>query len=286
MLNRKVIESSSDLSEAVKAVFGKDIRSRTCILTDEAMSGSVAEGYDALGRNARMGTYQGIVRDFMRRTGCPYGSSNGSSGDGLILEVACGSGLLSLELAKQTGMEVLGVDMSSDMIRLAKKNLADEQSSSAPDSASRLSLGFEQGSAYNLSDVLEDNTARYIVCRNALHRFQSPESALKEMYSSLAPGGMLYIRDLKRDADWTTIIQRIGEERWQRPELVVDYIGAMAGMLKTSELKSMLRRCGIEDFEIAGGHFPQCYGKEKQSQLEEYSKDVEYVCLVRKHYAY
>ena len=118
------IESTNTIEEAIKEIFNKEINGRSCILLEEAMTGQVAEKYDEIGKLARQETYKKIVIDFKNRTGC-YGVNHIRTNMkvGTILEVGCGSGLLSLELAEQTNGYVIGIDLSADMVHLANLNL-------------------------------------------------------------------------------------------------------------------------------------------------------------------
>lgn len=273
MINKEKIMKTKNLEEAVKEIFNLDLKQRTCILTKEAMTGEVAKQYDEIGKTARQETYEKITQDFKIRTGC-YGSRYDI---GTIVDVGSGSGLLSLKLADETNGYVLGIDLSKDMIDLANKKL--EQASQSYGRAE-----FREGNVYELSKMMKSKKdINYIVCRNALHRFQDPEKAIKEMYSALAPGGKIYIRDLKRDADWETIVERIGEQRWQKPALVEDYIGAMAGMLTTKELQETLDKLGIKKYSITDGFYKtEDKAKQASNQMKEFASKVEYVCIIEK----
>ena len=307
VVNQIKIESTSNIEEAIREIFGKEIRGRCCILPEEAMTGQVAEKYDEIGKLARQETYKKIVTDFKNRTGC-YGVNHIRTNMqiGNILEVGCGSGLLSLELAEQTNGYIVGMDLSADMIHLANMNLERKSKERIvqikefwkripeycrPDDKLEKnppfydSVEFNQGSVYNSSSIVRDKDINYIVCRNALHRFHDAKKAIEEMYSVLAPGGKIYIRDLKRDADWKTIVERIGERRWEVPELVEDYIGAIAAMLTKKELQDVLEVSGIKNYEITDGYYNlNDEESELGSQMREYASEVEYVCVIEKPY--
>lgn len=306
MVNKEALMKTKSLEEAIELLFNETSTGRNCIFTQEAMSGSVAREYDCLGKSGRQETYKKIAEDFKRRTGC-YGVNHPatSMNVGSILEVGCGSGLLTVELAEQTNGNIIGLDLSADMIYLAQKNLerrSQERTEEIKEFWKRLPKGYQRsqedykklsenpplfdritfaiGSVYDLSDMGFQNL-NYIVCRNALHRFQYPERALNQMYNALSQNGKLYIRDLRRDANWQIILERIGEKRWQTQTLVEDYIGAMASMLTTSELEKMLQSLGITSFEITDGRYIN--GKIKNpDNIKEYEKETEYVCVIRK----
>lgn len=293
---KNLIENTISLQEAVKSIFNTKPEGRVCILSKQSMEGSVAEGYDRLGKEGRGETYQKIVEDFKKSTDC-YGEKHLTDvlSVGTIVEVGSGSGLICLELAKQTNGDIVGIELSSDMIRLAENNLKKatiEKHQVAQEFQKRISktckyeetkitVEFRQGDAQNLAPILVDKkNINYVVCRNSLHRFQDPKRAIQEMFSLLAPGGKIYIRDLKRDADWKTIVDRIGERRWEKPELVVDYIGAMAGMLTVVELENILAELKIKNYLIRDGYYEM--GNVTNSGIKEYAEEVEYVCVITK----
>lgn len=300
MINKIVIEQTFCLEEAILKIFNLKMNGRLRILDKEAIVGKIAEEYDFLGENFRYDTYRKIADDFKQQTNC-YGTNHPetSMNIGTILDVGCGSGLLCFELYEQTNGKIIGIDLSKDMIELANKNLkikyGDEvkgikefwkntsQQKKLKDSSTIVDrVMFVECSAYNIMDEFRDVAdLNYIICRNTLHRFQYPEKAIMQMYNLLQPGGKIYIRDLKRDADWNTIVNRIGEKRWQTKYLVKDYLAAMASMLTINELQNTLINLGIKDFKIINGAY-KTNNTQSTENLVEYEKDVEYVCIIKK----
>ncbi len=306
MVNKEELMKTKSLEKAVTLLFNRVSNGRNCIFTQEAMNGCVASEYDYLGKSGRQETYKKLAEDFKRRTGC-YGVNHPATNMnvGSILEVGCGSGLLTLELAEQTNGDIIGLDLSEDMIKLANGNLErrsrerteeikefwkriPEYCRPKADDYKKLDenpplldrIKYVRGSVYEL-DNIGLHGINYVVCRNALHRFQYPEKALRQMYQALSPNGKIYIRDLKRDANWQIILERIGEKRWNTQTLVQDYIGAMASMLTTSELEKMLQSLGITKFEITDGRYIN--GEiNSPDNIKEYEKDTEYVCVIKK----
>lgn len=305
IFKNKLMKTKS-LEAAINLVFNKVSTSRNCIFTQEEMIGNVAKEYNNLGRNSRQETYKKLAGDFKMRTGC-YGVNHLSTSlkVGSILEVGCGSGLLILELAEQTNGNIVGLDLSKDMITLAKDNLTKrfqkrieeikefwgkipEYCKPGAEDYKKLhespplldGIRYVRGSVYDLQDLGLQNV-NYVVCRNALHRFQYPEKAINQIYNILSPGGKIYIRDLRRDANWQTILDRIGEKRWNTQTLVQDYIGAMASMLTTLELESTLQSLGIKHFDITDGRYINGEIKNLEN-IKEFEKEIEYVCVIRK----
>ncbi len=301
-----MVDNAHSLPEVLQVLYGLSTQDRTNILT-EAMSGKTAEEYDALGRINRRQTYQRIVDDFKNQTGC-YGinHSKTSMNVSTIVDLGCGSGLLSLELAEQTNGSIIGIDLSSEMLAFAERNREQRETkrkekrdhylkiqtvtnSNTTRNDELFSLQrrvtFQQGSVYDLPQLLQNRgDINYIVCRNALHRFKDPTLAIQKMYESLSNNGKLYIRDLKRDAPWPIVRERIGTARWESSTLVQDYLAAMAGMLTTSELENMLKSVGVKEYTISDGSYQM---KEKSMAIKvesfpEYQREVEYVCVIQK----
>lgn len=308
MISRSELERTRTLEEALKIFFDVSAKGRAFLLTDEMMRETAAKEYDSLGKNHRQGTYSRIAEDFKNRTGC-YGVNHQDSGMdvGTIVDVGCGSGLLSLELAEKTTGKIIGIDLSPDMIRLAEANLMDYSRKkadkiralwkSAPecfnptsecydsleaDPSQLYDVRFIESGVYGMRSALAGTKdINYIVCRNALHRFKDPAKAIKEMYGALSPGGKIYIRDVKRDADWNVVLDRIGDERWKSSSLVRDYIAAMAAALTESEVASILDDLGIKDYSVdSGWHIAS--SEDVVKNIAEFEKEVEYVCVIRK----
>lgn len=275
MINREELLRTKSLGEAINRIFDRIVRGREQILTEEAMTGHVAKEYDHLGNNGRQETYKKLAEDFKKRTGCEGANHPATDRESCsILEVGCGSGLLTLELAEQTNSDkIMGLDLSEDMIKLAQRNLARK-------SLDLERIRFTPGSAYEL-DSIGVQEIDYVVCRNALHRFHNPKKALEQMYAALSPGGKLYLRDLRRDADWQIVLKRIGEERWQTQTLVEDYIGAMAAMFTIPELEEVLPAVGITNFQITDGRYVTGEIKNHRN-IKEYETETEYVCIINK----
>ena len=94
-----------------------------------------------------------------------------------ILELACGSGQLSLRLS--THVQVWeATDFSENMIREAKKKSCSGR------------LHFSVQDATNLPYA--DSSFDAVVIANALHIMPNPERALSEIRRVLKPGGLLY----------------------------------------------------------------------------------------------
>ena len=94
-----------------------------------------------------------------------------------MFDVGCGTGLLTLRLAKDVGADVIGCDYSKGML----------------DKASRHSrqLAWVQGDAMALP--VATATVEAVVCTESFHWYPDQYRALREFGRILVPGGRAYV---------------------------------------------------------------------------------------------
>jgi len=109
------------------------------------------------------------------------------SSDAHILEVAPGPGYLAIALAKLTGCQVTGIDISRSFVRMARDNSR----------KAGVNITVQRGDAAALP--FTDGQFDFVVCRAAFKSFTRPLVALDEMYRVLKPGGTALIIDLRKD---------------------------------------------------------------------------------------
>jgi ubiquinone/menaquinone biosynthesis C-methylase UbiE len=149
---------------------------------DRGIEGRLATWYAATTAKS-MRDFQELAQRIAREL--PAGAS--------VLEVAPGPGYFCIELAKLASCRITGVDLSHDMVKIARQKA--QQAGVAVD--------FQQGNSSNLPFPRE--TFDFLVCRAAFKNFAQPVSALQEMYRVLKPGGQALIIDLRRDASWADV---------------------------------------------------------------------------------
>ncbi len=98
----------------------------------------------------------------------------------MVLDVACGTGLVSFEALKRVGEngQLLGTDISDKMVEMAS-GLAAQKGENR--------IRFERMDAEELN--LESNLFDVALCALGLMYVPDPEKALKEMHRVLKPGG-------------------------------------------------------------------------------------------------
>ena len=109
---------------------------------------------------------------------------------GMALEIGPGPGYLGLEWLKKTnGTRLKGLEISEDMIALARKNAA--------------GYGLADRVEYYLGDAqkmpFEDKHFDAVFTNGSLHEWAHPENIFNEIARVIKPGGKYIISDLRRD---------------------------------------------------------------------------------------
>jgi ubiquinone/menaquinone biosynthesis C-methylase UbiE len=109
------------------------------------------------------------------------------SGGERVLDVACGTGELErMLISVHPGLNITGVDISENMLSVAREKLAAHES-----------VGFRRGGAEELP--FPSGTFDVVVTANSFHYFDNPTVALLEMRRVLRPGGRAVVLDWCRD---------------------------------------------------------------------------------------
>jgi ubiquinone/menaquinone biosynthesis C-methylase UbiE len=114
-----------------------------------------------------------------------------------VLEVAPGPGYLCIELAKLGPYRITGVDLSHDMVKIARGKAE----------KAGVHAEFQQGNSSNLP--FPAGSFDFLVCRAAFKNFAQPVRALQEMHRVLKPGGRALIIDLRRGASWPEVSRAV-----------------------------------------------------------------------------
>jgi ubiquinone/menaquinone biosynthesis C-methylase UbiE len=159
------------------------------ILETEAMdSAAEADDYDAMDHVAANAAF---VADLLRvwdRTFLP------------VLDVGTGPAQIPLALCRRCPeMELTAVDLAEHMLRVARANVV------RAGLLSRIRL--ERADAKRLPHA--DGTFRAVISNSIAHHIPEPRAVLAEMVRVLAPGGLLFVRDLLRPDDEETLRRRV-----------------------------------------------------------------------------
>ena len=138
-----------------------------------------------------------------------------------ILEVGCGTGFMSLELAR-LGHDVVGIDSNQEIIRIARRT-----QHSDPYQKTRASLSYETADFSDWSN--KSGTYDVVLFSRVLHDMPSPAKILSKAHSLLKHGGRVvcveyaYDRLNRRAAIWLYQVRRVLEAAgWYPPPHLPD----------------------------------------------------------------
>lgn len=166
-----------------------------------------------------------------------YITANVSVDGRRVLDVGCGGGILTEELARQ-GARVQGLDASESVIRVARQH-AQENS---------LEIEYIAG---RLEDFAAENPNCYdaLTCMELLEHVPDPQALLQTCARLLKPGGDLILATINRNLK-SYLSAVIGAERLfgLLPKGTHDY----AGFIRPSELERWLRKANFMVLDIRG----------------------------------
>ena len=169
------------------------------------------------------------------------GDSGGKLRDGVnparILDVGSGTGRIPIEIGRRPVFaRVTLTDASEAMLVRAKKNVF----------ASGLQGGFRLRNCRADELPFEDAAFDAVICNSVLHHLGRPAEALTEMSRVLAPGGLLFVRDLRRpgsdDAVARLVEAHAAEEEPAAREL---FRASLHAAYTPAELRDLLAEAGV-----------------------------------------
>ena len=158
---------------------------------------------------------------------------------GLALEVGPGPGYLGLEWLKHTkGTNLNGLDISDDMIAIARKNAVEYKLSDRAE--------YFKGDAQQMP--FEDKHFDAVFTNGSLHEWAHPESILNEIARVIKPGGIYVVSDLRRNMFtpvkwflWLTV-----KPREMRPGLV----SSINASYTLSEIQALLAKTKLLGWNV------------------------------------
>lgn len=149
----------------------------------------------------------------------------------VVLDLGSGGGIDVLLSARRVGSKgkVYGLDMTDEMLNLARKNAAE---------AGVDNVEFLKGEMENIP--LPDNTVDIIISNCVINLSADKRKTLREAFRVLKPGGRFAVSDIVVRGDIPASIKR-DVELW---------VGCVAGALEEAEFKSLLDEVGFENTEI------------------------------------
>ena len=199
--------------------------------TDQGIQGELAvEMYDQMQRRLRdRGWIE--TQDLIKR-GITHG---------LALEIGPGPGYLGLEWLKSTqGTALKGLDISEDMIALARRNAEAYGLSGRVD--------YVCSSAATLP--FADESFDAVFSASSLHEWSEPEETLREAWRVLKPSGWLLVLDFRRDMfpvlKW--LLWLVASPKEVRPGLLTSLRAAYT----PEEVAALIREVELSSCEVEG----------------------------------
>ncbi len=148
-----------------------------------------------------------------------------------VLDLGCGGGIDCFLARKRVGDtgHVIGVDMTPEMIKLARKNA---QKAGYPN------VEFRLGEIENLP--VADDSMDVIISNCVINLSQNKKQVFKEVFRVLKPGGRLSVSDVVATAQLPKHIK-------QDPDLIAGCIG---GAESIEDIRTMLRDAGFHDIRL------------------------------------
>jgi len=193
-----------------------------------------------------------------------------------ILDIACGTGLISFRAADLTGNNgyVLGTDISDKMVEISRQTALEKNLNN---------IRFERMEAETLK--VPDSSFDLALCALGLMYVTDPALALREMYKSLKPGGraVAAVWGRRQHCGWAEIFEIVDRRVASEVCPMFFYLGnpnvldvhyANAGFkdLKTSAINTILRYDTDEEASgaaFAGGPVALAYNKFSDSVKSE-----------------
>jgi ubiquinone/menaquinone biosynthesis C-methylase UbiE len=122
---------------------------------------------------------------------------SGVGGDDVVLDVACGPGMVACEFARHA-RHVTGIDITPAMIGQAQKRQREQNLSN---------LDWAVGEAVPLPYA--DDTFSLVITRFSFHHLLAPKRALAEMIRVCRPGGRVLVADVAVDPEKSAAYDRL-----------------------------------------------------------------------------
>jgi len=158
-----------------------------------------------------------------------------------VLEVGPGPGWAGINLLKKRkDLTLVGLEPSSDMIRVAEENAAKE---------GLKGIDYIRGFGENMVQ-LKDCQFDLVISRDSLHHWEEPELVFKEIKRVLKPDGKLYIQDSRRDMSFFGRFIVAVFSRFIPENMGYYWRTSVSASYTPQEVLAMLDRIGLNDWSV------------------------------------
>ena len=205
------------------------VAEESCCGTTEAAQPETSSWADQLYTAEELGTLPQEATELSLGCGNPTAIAELSPGDA-VLDLGSGSGLDCFLAAQQVGPEgrVVGLDMSDDMLELARRNLA---------KVGATNVEFHKGEMEAMP--LPDASFDVIISNCVINLSPDKDAVFRESFRVLKPGGRVRVSDIV----WTR------EPTPAERDDLASWAGCIAGALHVEEYVAKLRGVGLVDVE-------------------------------------
>jgi len=196
------------------------------VLEPEVMdSAEEARDYDSMDHSA---VNRAFVADFLAVW----------DGRGPVLDVGTGTALIPIELCNtHPTAEVVAIDLAENMLALARENIAEAGF------AKRIRAEKANGRRMAYSD----GAFPAIMSNSIVHHIPQPIDTLREMVRVCAKGGTIFVRDLMRPPDKTTLDHLVktyaGDANEHQKTMFAESLHAA---LTLDEIRALVAQCGFD----------------------------------------
>jgi SAM-dependent methyltransferase len=148
-----------------------------------------------------------------------------------VLDLGSGGGIDCFLAARKVGPQgrVIGVDMTTEMIRLARENAK---------KSGLTNVEFRQGEIENLP--VEDETVDAVISNCVINLSTDKETVFREIHRVLKPGGRMMVSDIVLDSELPASVK----------DSVAAYTGCIGGALKRADYLAAMAKAGFTQVEI------------------------------------
>jgi SAM-dependent methyltransferase len=167
----------------------------------------------------------------------------------LLVDLGCGPGNISLRLLERfPSARVVGIDGSAAMLQVAEQR----RGRLSPAAAARLSFLQEILPSPALAAAPLARHCQAVVSNSLLHHLHRPEVLWEAVQQLAAPGGFVYLRDLRRPLDSAAAEALLALHLPQAPAVLQrDYLASLHAAFTPEDVEAQLASVGLTELTVA-----------------------------------